>query len=426
VETYDNNTLLHFYQQHLETVILPFWLERGIDTELGGYFTCFDNRGERRVSTDKYIWSQGRFIWLLSRLADLSRRGLLSQDADTLLVQAQRGVEFVSRYAFLENGNCAFLLERSGRMKESIPGKGFDTSFFVDCFVVLGFTEYARVARNEQVLEQALALCENVRQRINQGNIRSEPYPVPAGHRAHSVPMIMLNVTQELADTLETFHDPRAADMRRLSVSYMQDIMEHLHQSDGVIAELLPQPGVATDTVLARHATPGHTIESMWFVMREAQKTGQQQWVRRAAHSVAKAFEIGWDQEYGGLLRYVDRAGGKPTGNTIGDVYEQLVLDTWDTKLWWPHSEALYSTLLAYDLTGDETFFSLYKQTHEYVFRTFPNPDQAVGEWIQIRDRAGEPIDKVVALPVKDPYHILRNLILIIELLQQQRERAQA
>jgi N-acylglucosamine 2-epimerase len=46
----------------------------------------------------------------------------------------------------------------------------------------------------------------------------------------------------------------------------------------------------------------------------------------------------------------------------------------------------------------------------------FPQPDSAIGEWIQIRDRRGEPLDIVVALPVKDPYHIARNLIQALEL----------
>jgi N-acylglucosamine 2-epimerase len=55
---------------------------------------------------------------------------------------------------------------------------------------------------------------------------------------------------------------------------------------------------------------------------------------------------------------------------------------------------------------------------HEYTFRVFPNPDQGIGEWIQIRDREGAPESKVVALPVKDPFHITRNLILIVDLLQ--------
>jgi len=53
----------------------------------------------------------------------------------------------------------------------------------------------------------------------------------------------------------------------------------------------------------------------------------------------------------------------------------------------------------------------------DYTFTTFPNPDPDIREWIQIRRRDGAPQDKVVALPVKDPYHITRNLILILELL---------
>jgi N-acylglucosamine 2-epimerase len=57
-----------------------------------------------------------------------------------------------------------------------------------------------------------------------------------------------------------------------------------------------------------------------------------------------------------------------------------------------------------------------FERVWEYSFRTFPHPDPAVGEWIQIRDRAGAPLERVVALPVKDPYHIARNLIQVIEL----------
>jgi N-acylglucosamine 2-epimerase len=52
----------------------------------------------------------------------------------------------------------------------------------------------------------------------------------------------------------------------------------------------------------------------------------------------------------------------------------------------------------------------------DYSFRVFPQPDPAVGEWIQIRDRRGQPLERVVALPVKDPYHIARNLIQVLEL----------
>jgi N-acylglucosamine 2-epimerase len=81
------------------------------------------------------------------------------------------------------------------------------------------------------------------------------------------------------------------------------------------------------------------------------------------------------------------------------------------------HSEALYSLLLSYEVTGDRSFMDTYWKFHDYVFATFPNPDKSVGEWIQIRDRAGRPEDKVVALPVKDPYHITRAFMHAIQCL---------
>ncbi|QBD74635.1 N-acylglucosamine 2-epimerase [Ktedonosporobacter rubrisoli] len=420
----DYRALQEFYQQHLATVILPFWLEQGIDTEQGGFFTCFDNRGERLVSFDKYTWSQGRMIWLLARLSELSRAGLLQHDANRLLVLAGQGVEFVRQHAFLANGNCAYLLDRYGNKQEALPGKGLDISFFADCFVALGFSEYARVARDAEVLEQALTLCTHIIQRLKAGAVRSEPYPIPDGYEAHSTSMIMLNVTQELASALEAFGDARAAEVRKLSFAYMQAIMERFYQPGGLIAEILPLQSASQESVLCRHVTPGHAIESMWFVLREARLQGQQQWLKPATQAIAKAFAVGWDQDYGGLFRFVDRNGGQPGGLQMGTPYEQLILDTWDTKLWWPHSEALYGTLLAYELSGERIFAELYQQVHEYVFKTFPHPEQPAGEWIQIRDRQGQPIDKVVALPVKDPYHIIRNLVLIIELLQAHLPRA--
>ena len=51
-----------FYENELCCNILPFWLERCEDRENGGYVNCFSNDGSRLVSTDKFIWSQGRFV----------------------------------------------------------------------------------------------------------------------------------------------------------------------------------------------------------------------------------------------------------------------------------------------------------------------------------------------------------------------------
>ena len=80
------------------------------------------------------------------------------------------------------------------------------------------------------------------------------------------------------------------------------------------------------------------------------------------------------------------------------------------------HSEAPIHHCSA--LTGQEQkFLEHFDKVFAYTFEKFPNPDREIREWVQILRRDGKPTDKVVALPVKDPYHIMRNLIQIIELL---------
>jgi len=45
-------------------------------------------------------------------------------------------------------------------------------------------------------------------------------------------------------------------------------------------------------------------------------------------------------------------------------------------------------------------------------------PDIQHGEWTQKLDRQGNKINDVIALPVKDPYHLPRGLIIAIETLE--------
>lgn len=403
------NNLYNHYIDHLEKVILPFW-ERALDLKYGGVYTCFDNTGSKLVSKNKYTWSQGRFVWIWTRLSRLLKKS-------DYLEQAKKTIDFLWDHSILENGNCAFLLSESGEVIER------DNSFYADCFVVLGFTEYARTTKDYQVLENALILYDRILDRIKKGTIRSEPYPIPNGFKAHGVPMILLNVSQELGEALEFLGHVRAEEVNQVSYRLADEIMKDFYFDDFHIAEMIPaNKQVNTDLLLCRHINPGHTLEDMWFVMTTARKFNNSDWIDRAVLAIKKAVELGWDQEFGGLFRYVDMEGGQPKGVFEDDPYQRLVLDTWDTKLWWPHSEALYATLFAFQLTGDEYLKNLYLKIHEYTFRTFPNPDLNIGEWIQIRDRMGNPLEKLVALPVKDPYHIIRNMILIIELLGKSEE----
>ncbi|MCM0650991.1 AGE family epimerase/isomerase [Clostridium swellfunianum] len=408
--------LLDFYKEHVEKNMLPFW-KRALDKEHGGVFTCFKNDGSELISTDKYVWSQGRFLWIWSTVYEMIVNGQLRGDSESFKEECIKLKDFLKTNVLLLDGSCAFLLEKDGTKKEISEGSGYDNSFYADCFVILGFSRYAEVFLDDSLIDWILSIYDSVQKRLSSGNFRSEPYPIPAGYKAHSIPMIMLNVTQELEAVLAKFNHVRSMELRDKSIEYMKSIMDEFCDSENRIGEMLATDMKRDNSMLSRHLNPGHSIESMWFVMHTAEKYNLRNYINKAAAIVEKSCELGWDNEFGGLLRFVDYEGGKPKGVAGSDPYTKLIAETWDYKLWWPHSEVLYSTLLLNHLLRDDKYIGLYNKFHEYVFNTFPNADKEVGEWIQIRRRNGEPEEKVVALPVKDPYHILRNLLLIIKLL---------
>ena len=413
--------LLHFYKMTLTEDFIPFW-DKAFDQEHGGYYTCFSNDGSRLLSTDKYIWSQGRMLWIDSRFAELMRCGIIPGEAKERLARAKKTFQFIDKHAILpdDQGVCAYLCERDGTKKESIPGKGFYTSLYVDCFVIMGYAEYSRVSGEREPLAKALQLYDRLCARIAAGSLVSEPYPIPEGFQAHSIAMIMTNVTDVLYGALKAAAHPREQEVENAARGYVTQVMTQFYDSERrLIREMVPLHEEDQDTLLARHVNPGHAVECMWFCLHVLSTTGWNEvYAARAFDVVANSILAGWDTRYGGLLRITNGHRQKPEGRRLDHPYESLLVDTWDTKLWWPHSEALYTTLLCYRLSAQkERFLSLYEMVSEYVFRVFPNPDRGIGEWIQILDRENRPMDKVVALPVKDPYHIMRNLLLIIELL---------
>jgi len=406
-------------RHELENSIVPFWW-RTIDRVHGGVFNCFSNDGRRLISRDKFTWSQGRFAWMCARLADAVRRRRLRGNADEFLAHAGRTVQFLRRHAFLPDGRCAFLLSEDGALKEAFAGAGPAPSIYADCFVAMGFAEFARVSGERAVLDEAWRLFEHIERRIAAGGFPTIPEPIPPGHDSHAVAMITLNVLLVLHDACVDLGDPRLADARTRIVAAAGRIFENFILPGGRVAELRPRTSDAAstqdETLLGRHLNPGHALEGLWMLFTVAEAERRQEWRDRALEAVRFELSRGWDAECGGILHYADFEGGPPRGVSGASAYEANVRATWDTKLWWVHSEAIYTTALAAILSGQADLRNWFERVWEYTFRVFPPADSTVGEWIQIRDRRGEPLERVVALPVKDPYHITRNLLQIVEL----------
>jgi len=203
-------------------------------------------------------------------------------------------------------------------------------------------------------------------------------------------------------------------------------LFETFIDEENVLREVVYREGGFVPGVFGNHCNPGHILEDLWFILHSADVLQDASYTKRLADIAKKTLENGWDKTYGGLLHYCSVSGGKPIATDHepeNEVIYQQVMSGWGDKLWWIHSEALYATLILGERTNDAVLKEWYQKVFDYTFRVFPNPDKNVGEWIQILTREGKPQTKVVALPVKDPFHIARNLLYILLFLYRQEEK---
>jgi hypothetical protein len=89
------------YRKELYDSVLPFWLQKSQDLEYGGYFSCL-NRDGSVYDTDKFVWLQGREIWMFSMLCNQVEK------KPEWLACAEQGAEFLAKYGNrFENGSIS-------------------------------------------------------------------------------------------------------------------------------------------------------------------------------------------------------------------------------------------------------------------------------------------------------------------------------
>jgi N-acylglucosamine 2-epimerase len=375
------------YKTLLLDNVVPFWLQHGIDWKYGGVLSCIRDDGSV-ISGDKFLWSQARSVWTFAALYNRVEK------RPEFLAAAENSIRFLLAHGRDQQGRWMYHADQQGREIEGA------TSIYTDCFVVYGFSEYYRAVRDENVLAIARATLDRVCQRVEQPNFQeTAPYPLPLGWKNHGIPMILTETLNEFIQTTgDTSLESRLDD-------YVARIMDHFVRPDkNVLLEFLTTSYQELPPSAGTFVMPGHAIESMWFVLHVARRRGDQALIRRAAEVIRWHLELGWDAEYGGI--YLSRdIEGHPS-----------YLPHSDKKLWWPHVEALYASLLAHDLTGEPWCLEWYDRVSDWAWSHFAA--SGGGDWMQRLTREGKPTTEVIALPVKDPFHLPRGAMLIMQLMQ--------
>lgn len=400
-----------FYIREVEDKFVPYWLSF-TDNEYGGILNCITNDGNTLISQDKYIWSQGRWLYILSLILGM-KEYFPNLDIERIKTEADNTASFLLSHSFDENYCCVFKTDRKGNWLKD-EENNYYSSIYADCFVAIGLSEYSYFASSSLFANTALRITDSILKRIESGNFYTQPYMIPPSYISHGIPMILTNVLEVVSRMMEKSNLDSSFYRKKQKEFVLSIFNKHLDKERSLIREYVSITK-REENLLTRHINPGHTLEDAIFWIEEMESDNSLSSFLPLISSICKAtIELGWDKEKGGLFRFVDMDGGEPKGNSNNTEYEKLVQSTWDMKLWWPHSEMLYLFLKLYSLTKDTSFLTYYKKTKEYAFSTFPS--RSNGEWDQIRERDGSSSSRFVALPVKDPFHILRDFLKIIKL----------
>ena len=371
MENVSQNTLAGFslpalrerYRRELFDEQLPFWDRFGIDHEHGG-FMCSLGYDGTRVNDDKFVWFQGRGLWLYSFVYNHLR-------ADPAYLEvARKTKDFLLAHAQQADGSWAGKLSREGRLIEP------ERDVYGRYFAAEGLLEYARAAADERARTAGLDLFKTLFDKTTRAGA-ARPRIIPQGFW-----MLNVNIARQF---LECEAD---SDMSEIAGRAVDAVLERHYQ---------PDLGLNTENLCADFSRPpgeeskcnlGHSIETLWMVMEEVRRRGDRRLAEICADRIHHHLDRGWDALHGGLAMWIN-AGHKdyqwPIERVPGTDLEFHAQGEFNyTKTLWSLDETLIATLKVIEQSGAGN-------APAWAVRYFELAQSVIDEKFSMQSRFGQP-----------------------------------
>ncbi len=368
------------YRRELFDSVVPFWMKHSLDRECGGYFTCLDRQGAV-YDTTKYLWLHGRAAWTFAKLYnEVERRSEWLDAARSIL-------DFARLHGRDSEGRFYFSLTREGR-----PAF-FQRKPYTGTFIAIGCVECFKATGDGEYLHEAIEIFWRVKAWIENPALLGRP--VYDGQPSVSQLADWMVLAMMLMELAAVHQDERYRPLMR---ECFDRTLAHLEPSRNVLLEnAVPGDPKFRDTPGGRLYCPGSAAELAWFLLHLLRFEPDSARQAQVLDILESSLEFGWDREHGGLYYFMDIEGKPP-----------LPLES-PMKLWWPHTEAVYATILAYTLTGEKRWLPWIERLDRYAFEHFADPQH--GEWFGYCDRRGERTSECKGNNYKGAYHVPRFLL---------------
>ena len=178
--------LIQIYRDGLLDDVMPFWIRHSVDHEDGGYMFALDRDGTV-IDTDKGVWQQGRFAWMLATLYNTV------EPREEWLRLAKHGIDFLEAHCFDTDGRMFFMVTREG---QPIRKRRY---IFSETFTIMAFAAYAQASGDATYLRKAEELFRLIAQYITTpGLLPPKTNPEVRPMKGLAYPMILTITAQIL------------------------------------------------------------------------------------------------------------------------------------------------------------------------------------------------------------------------------------
>jgi mannose 2-epimerase len=398
---------------HLTQELLPFWLDRALDRENGGFITHFDENGVDTGEDEKSLIAQTRTVYTMSAAHRAGYgNGVCAE-------YARHGLDFLlDRMWDTEYGGFFWTVDRKGNpvIKKKI--------LYGHSFAIYALAEYTRATGDPAGREYAEKVFDLVQ--INCTETSSGGYlemfeqdwtlcgPGSAGGDRKTLDVhmhLMEAFTSLYAVTGKELHARKLReDIRILKDRMMTGYGTGIPQFT-VTWEQAPQ--IKFDIVWGwdrfddsgqkknplDNTSYGHNVEFAWLLMEALQtlNDSMEPYDELILKAMDHAVTYGIDESWGGV--YVEGSHNGPS--------------TDHAKEFWQQAEVLTGMLDAYLRYKDEKYLDAYANVHRFVMNTMIH--HAIGEWWPLTTREGEPIWRHMSHSWKVNYHTIRGAINCID-----------
>ena len=376
--------------------ILPFWLEKTIDRENGGFYGRIDGHGVLHKEAEKGAILNARILWTFSAAYRVLRK-------PEYLEAATRAKDYVIAHFYdKEFGGTYWSLDYLGQPKDT------KKQFYAIGFMIYGLSEYARATGDEEALDYAIRLFDTIEShsfdRENNGYIeactrewgeiadmRLSDFDAnyPKSQNTH------LHIIEPYTNLFRVWKDERLERALRNLINIFTD---HILNPETHHLDLFFENDWTRG---AGHLESyGHDIECSWLMHEAALVLGDKDVLAKVepvVQMVAKASEKGL--------------------NADGSMIHEANLDTGhvdDDLHWWVQAETVVGFFNIYQYFGDETALDKAERCWQYIKDNLI--DRENGEWYWSRHADGTlNTDDDKAGFWKCPYHNGRMCLEIIE-----------